>query len=131
MQRFDLCAAALGCTCAVMLAAGRTFAQAQSSAEENVVVATVDGEPIYAGQLDRLLAKVTRGQEVNPAALPLLEARVLAEIVDRRLVLAYARRMKSGASKAEVDAVLAEMKSKQAAQQRPIDEIELRRQITW
>ena len=140
MQRFDLYVAVLGCTCVVMLAAGRTFAQPDPSAEEDVVVATVDVEPIYARDVDRLLAKVTREQEVNPATLPMLRAQVLAEIVDRRLVLAYARRVKSGAREAEVDAALAAIKAKLAAQERSLAdflkerslaEADLRRQITW
>ena len=109
-------------------------------AEPEVVVATVDGQPIYFSEVQRLLGKVSRGQEVNPAALPVLQAQVLSEIVDRRLVLAYARRTKSGPTAAEVDAALVELKSKLKSQgstlerflqEQSIPEADLQRQVTW
>jgi len=72
----------------LMLGAGRGSAQDQAEAESRLVVATVGDEPIYAGDVKRLLEKATGGKEVNPAALPVLQAQVLSEIVDRRLVAA-------------------------------------------
>ncbi len=128
------------CLCVILPSAETADAESGASAERSVVVATVDGEPIYAGELDRLLSKVTRGQQVNPAAVPWLRAGVLAEIVDRRLVLAYARRTKSGAPSPDVDAAISALKSKLTSQGRSLDdhlrqqsttEAGLRRQITW
>jgi len=103
-------------------------------------VATVDGQPIYLSEVERLLGKVSHGQEVNPAALPVLQAQVLSEIVDRRLVLAYAQRTKSGPTAAEVDAALADLRLKLKAQGSPLErflqeqsitEADLQRQVTW
>ncbi len=140
MRRIDLPIIALGCICVAMLGAGWAAAQDRPSAGQEVVVASIDGEPIYLGEVDRLLAKVARKQEVNATARPILQAQVLSEIVDRRLVLAYAKRRKSGATAAEVHAALAELKSQLKRQgstlerflkQRSIAEADLRRQITW
>ncbi len=81
----------LGCIYLLLLAAGETKAQTPSAAAQEIV-ATVDDEPIYAAEVTRLLNKVARGHDVNPAVSPLLKAQILEEIVDHRLVLAYARR---------------------------------------
>jgi len=104
------------------------------------VVATVGGEPVYARQLERMLEEATAGQEISPAAVPFVKAQVLSEIVDRRLVLAYARRTRSGASEAEIEAAFEQFKSRLAAQRRSIadylrdeslTEGDLRRRIAW
>lgn len=140
MWGIDALIVTLECICVTILGAGWAPAQDRPSAGQDVVVASVDGEPIYLSEVDRLLAQVARKQEVNAAARPVLQAQVLAEIVDRRLVLAYAKRRKSGATAAEVDAALAKLKSQLKRQgsslerflkQRSITEADLRRQITW
>ncbi len=140
MRPIHLPIRAIAFLCPVIGAACCAVAQSRSTAEQNVVAATVDGEPIYLGDVDRLLAKVAGKQEINPAVLPMLQAGVLAEIVDRRLVLAYAKRRKTGATAGEVDASLAELKSKvqrqgsslkRFLQERSIGEDQLRRQLAW
>ena len=140
MRRIDVPIVALGCICLLVSSGDRVAAQDRSPAEQQVVVATVGGEPIHQSEVDRLMDKVSRGQKINPAALPVLQAQVLSEIVDRRLVLAYARRKKSVAGPAEVDAALAELKSKLKSQGRSLEgflneqsasQADLRRQVTW
>ena len=130
----------LGCISTAVLGPGRATAQDEPAAGPSVVAATVGDEPVYASDVERLLGKVTGRQAVNPAALPVLQAQVLSEIVDRRLVLAYARRTGSGATPAEIEAVVAELQSKLQSQQqslgdylreRSITETDLRRQIAW
>lgn len=132
-----LLAAVLGCVCVDTPVAA---AETGPPADKDPVVATVDGRPILKSEVDRLLAKVTGSKDVNPAALPLLRAALLGEIVDRRLVMAYARRTKSAAEPAQVDKALAELKAKLASQgraledylkQQSIDRAELRRRIAW
>lgn len=130
----------LGCISTAVLGAGRATAQDEPAPGRNVVAATVGGEPVYATDVKRLLGKVTGAQAVNPAALPVLQAQVLSEIIDRRLVLAYARRTRSGARAAQIEAAVAEFKSKLEARrqslgdylkERSITEADLRRQIEW
>src|SRR3989304_5337455 len=110
---------ALGCICHLLLIACETLAQ-KPSADMQEVVAAIDDEPIYESDVIRLLNKVTRGHDVNPAASPLLQAQILEEIIDRRLVLAYARRMGTTPTPEEVDLELDKLKSKLASQQQSL-----------
>lgn len=123
-----------GCFYLTFLAASATAAQSET------VVATVDGQPIYARDVERMLSEVAAEKQINPAARPLVEAQVLSEIVDRHLVLAYARRTRSGAAASEIEAALGQIKSNLTAQGKSLDEYlreqslsetDLRRRITW
>jgi parvulin-like peptidyl-prolyl isomerase len=113
---------------------------AEAAPQRGAVVATVGQEPIYAGEVQRLLHKAAGGKEVGPSALPVLQAQVLQEIVDRRLVLAHAGRIKIGPSEQEIDAALAQLKAGLESQRRSLDDFlkqqgigpaDLRRQIAW
>ncbi len=103
-----------------LLARAETAASGASSsgAAESAVVATVGGEPVYAKEVSRLLGVVVHGKPVNPQALPALQAQTLEEIVDRRLVLAYARRTNRGATPAELEAAWKEFLAKLQSQRR-------------
>ncbi len=120
--------------------AGRVWSGEPPRTDEPAVVATVGGEPIYAREVERLLHSATEGREVNPALLPVFRAQVLSEAVSQRLVLAYARRNKSGPSEAEIDAALAEYAARIRAQgnslethlaEESLTQAELRRRIAW
>ncbi len=113
---------------------------ASSGAADSAVVATVGGEPVYAKEVSRLLGVVVHGKPVNPQALPALRAQTLEEIVDRRLVLAYARRTNRGAAPAELEAARKEFLAKLQSQRRTladylkgqgIDKADLERQLVW
>jgi len=116
------------------------LASDQLSANDQVVVATVGGEPVFAHDVERLLQSVTRGQQLAPAILAVVRAQMLSEIVDRRLVLAYARRTKSGPSESEIDAAKAELTARIKAQgglleaylaEQSLTQADLRHRITW
>lgn len=138
MRGFTLLNAVLG-VLALVACVDSACARAAPAAE-HAVVATVGGEPIDRGDVKRLLDRIVAGQEINPAVLPVLQAQVLAEIVDRQLVLAYARRTNSAPSESEIQAALGELKARITAQgqslgqyleERSMDEADLRRQVTW
>lgn len=106
----------------------------------DAVVATVDGEPIFAREVQRLEEKAARGKSVSPAAEHVLQAELLEEIVNRRLALAAARRTGEAASEKEVEQALADLKSQLAGQRKAIADFlkvrsisgeELRRQLAW
>jgi len=113
----------------------------RESAGDEAVAALVDGRPVRVREVGRLVRQAAAGaEEVNPAALPLLQAQALDELVKRRLVLAYARQTNSGPSDPQVEAALAEMKTTLRAQGRTLDEWlaaeglsaeELRRELLW
>ena len=123
---------------AVLLIASSAFGGDEPP--DDAVAAKVDGQPIYARTVDRVLQRAVGQAEVHPAALPILRARLLRELVDRRLVLAYAERTKSGATPEEVDAAWDAMavtwqrqgrSLEDLLEARSIDEADLRREITW
>jgi len=110
------------------------------AAADDVLVAAVGNDPIYARHVDRVLEQITGGGQVDRAVLPAVKAQVLAEIIDRRLVLAYARRTGTGAPPEQVEAALQAMVSQLAAEKRSLaDELakrgmaeaDLRRQLAW
>jgi parvulin-like peptidyl-prolyl isomerase len=110
------------------------------AARSGVVAATVGEEPIDASEVARLLKAATRERKVSPAALPVLQAQALAEIVDRRLVLAYARRTREYPKAEEIGAAAAALKSRLATEgrtlddylhERSLDETDLRRELAW
>lgn len=132
--------ASLACLVAATCGPGRLWGAEQPPPEEQVVVATVGGEPVFARDLERLLRSAMQGQQVDPAVLPVVRAQVLSEVIDRRLVLAYARRTKSGPSESEIDAAAAEFQARITAQggsleaylaEQSLTEADLRRRITW
>jgi parvulin-like peptidyl-prolyl isomerase len=115
-------------------------AMAAEPASENAVVATVGEEPIEAREVNRWLEKVTRGKTIPPEGMSFLRDRILEEIINRRLVLAYARRTGQSATESEIDKALADVKSRLAAQRKTfaeylqaqsVTEAELRRQLEW
>ncbi len=113
---------------------------ASSPAAEDAVVATVGGEPITAAGVNRLLEKLAGGGPIDPAARTVLQAQVLAEIVDRRLVLAYVRRTATVVTPGQIDAAIKALVEQLQAEKRTladelakqgITEADLRRQIAW
>ncbi|MGA2799382.1 MAG: SurA N-terminal domain-containing protein, partial [Thermoguttaceae bacterium] len=139
MERFVLRVITLGCICRLLLVASEALAQKQSATVQEVV-ATVDDDPIYSAEVTRLLNKVARGHDVNPVVSPLMKAQILEEIVNRRLVLAYARRTGCAPKTEEIDLELGKLKSKLVSRQlsladylksQSITEADLKRQIAW
>jgi peptidyl-prolyl cis-trans isomerase SurA len=140
MTRIRLSTVALGCLCVAIFGTGSAHAQGRASAGQGAVVATVGDEPIHAGDAERMLRRVTQGKEVSAAVLPVLQAQALAEVVDRQLALAYARRTQSGPSQEEIDAALGAFVARVTSQGRSLDrflegqgisQAVLRRQIAW
>ncbi|MGB7734406.1 MAG: peptidylprolyl isomerase [Thermoguttaceae bacterium] len=111
-----------------------------SAADPNAVVATVGSDPVRAGELQRLVAKATRGKKVDSDSLRFLQAQALEEIIARRLVLAYARRMGEMPAEDELAVERAALKARLVARRRSIEdflkaeslrESDLDRQIAW
>ena len=101
-----------------------------SAETQNVVVATVDEEPVWAAEVTRLVTKVTRGQPATPAALTILQAQSLEELIDRRLVLAHARRNDEWPTDEQLQKAREEFNVRLAAQHRSLEEFLRVRSLT-
>ena len=104
------------------------------------MVARVGREPIFAREVTRLVERAAPGGKVAAESLPVLQAQALAEVVNRRLVLAYAQRTQAAPSTEEVSAEMAALLAKLERQGKSfsdfltaqsITEPDLRRQIVW
>jgi len=130
----------LACFLAVLCVFTPAIAEDKPAADDKLVAATVGDEPIYVADARRALKTIVGKREINPAVLPWLKARALDEIVNRRLILAYARRTGSGATDEQVDETVKKLTSKLTAQGRSLSDLsagkeisedDLRRQVFW
>ncbi len=93
------------------------FASAQDPpVADDHIVATVDGHPIYAREVERELARVVGKRKVEPAALAALREKARSQLVDRRLILAYLTDNGFSASSQDIDLAISRVR-KQLAQQ--------------
>ncbi len=104
------------------------------------IAATVDGDPVYAGEVADLIQRLRLGDKLPESDLPRLEAHILNQLIDERLALHYLVRHNEAVSKHHVDAAVAELNS--TLQQKKIaladylaqlgfTEAALRTQFTW
>jgi parvulin-like peptidyl-prolyl isomerase len=86
----------------------RTSAQSPSNESTGeqplVVVATVDGVPIYQGEVDQELAALLRNKKLAAEDRARAEAHFLNQLIDRRLLLRYLKRRDQTVSPQLVDA---------------------------
>jgi len=108
--------------------------------EPRVVVATVNGEAIFAHQVRRELDRALKKRPVETGAIELLQAQTLAQLIDRRLILDYLAQKKAGASRQDVELAIERIEKRLAQQDRKLDdyleavgfdEAALRRALAW
>ncbi len=108
-------------------AVGATSAKAQELAETDTnanlaIAATVDGQPIYVNEVDREVAKVIRGREIEPAALKLLKAQALEQLIGQRLILSYLQERGSSASDQDLQLEIERIEKSLATQNLTLDD---------
>ncbi len=86
----------------------KTFPAATTA---DVVVARVNDQPIYRRQVDELLAAATHGQIGTGPVADRLRAVILAELIERQLVLQNLARTQQAATKQDVDTEIGRMKA--------------------
>jgi parvulin-like peptidyl-prolyl isomerase len=128
------------CLIAVGLLATAQQHDAGKSLPDDAVAAAVADEPIFVRDVKQLQEKAAAGKRLSADAVPLFQAQILEEIVNRRLVLASAARTGEAASPKEIDQALADLQLQLTAQHKTLDsflkeqsvsEKELRRQLAW
>lgn len=104
------------------------------------VAATVDGQPVTVGEVQREVSRVLPGEPPTPAALEIVQARALGQFVDRLLIVRQLASTNATASDQDVELIVKRI----VAQLEPrkltladhlrtvgLDEPSLRRQIVW
>jgi len=106
----------------------------------NEVAATVDGQPIFAADVERELARVLGDRPVEADSRAALRRETLRQLIDRRLVLQYLARSGEGATAAEVDRAVQRLQKLNAQQEvtwegfltrSGLDEARLQTQLAW
>lgn len=104
------------------------------------IAATVDDDVVYVSEVDRELARVVNDRPVDPAAMRVLQAKTLQQLIDRRLVVKWLAETKQGATQAEVDLVVARLEKRLTEREKTLEEHlaelemtekELRRLFEW
>ena len=106
----------------------------------SAVAAAVDGEPILVSEVEGELARFLGERKVAEADRPLLQAQMLAQLVDRRVILKFLAEQKQGATKADIDQKLEQVKAELARQnitlaeflaKAKLDEPAFRQTLAW
>lgn len=91
-------------------------------AAEDRIVASVDGQPIYAREVERELARVVGKRKIEPAALAALREKARSQLVDRRLILAYLADNGFAASTQDIDLAISRVRKQLALQEVSLEE---------
>ena len=75
---------------------------AQQGLTESAVAATVGDDPVEVAETQRMMDAIFRSKKPAGNLLPMAQAQVLEEVISRRLVLAYARRVGDAPSAEEL-----------------------------
>jgi len=107
---------------------------------QSAVVATVDGQPITAGELQREVDRAVKVRELPPAAQPAVRTAALNQLIDRRLVAAYLKQNGLSARPQEVEREMQRIRTRLQQQAVTLDQYlqrtgltseELRRSVEW
>jgi len=125
---------------AVLVCVAGPVAAAEDVSQDRSVVAKVDGEPVYADEVDRELRAAYGAELKIEAAADDLRQRAAEQVVRRRLVLKYLEQSKQGASEQDVEFSLEQLKKELKAQEVTLQEYfrrgewreeDFRRHLAW
>ena len=111
-----------------------------TSADSQAVAATVNGGPISVAEVERSVANTIRQLGGAVAAVPALEAQVLNQVIDQRLIEGFLKKAGKAPKPAEVDAEIERLKKKLQQEGSTFDkflsdrgttEAELRERLIW
>jgi parvulin-like peptidyl-prolyl isomerase len=122
------------------IAALSLFATAAVRADDAQIAARVNGEPIYARQVQHELQQALKGRALSPEEAKVAREQMRDQLVDRRLVMAYLKSTQQAASPQDVDFELEQLLKRLKARERPladylksldITEADLRDEFAW
>jgi parvulin-like peptidyl-prolyl isomerase len=93
----------------------KTATSAPKSTADNAkavgeVVAKVNGDPIYKENVERNIATFVRGQKIDPAALPTIQAAALKEMINNHLLNTFLVNQKDRVTPSDVKAAVNELR---------------------
>jgi len=104
-------------------------------------VGKVDGQVIHLQEVDREVKRALKGRSASPEVVVQLRSHALEQLIRRRLVLQYLNRQKGfGASSADIDLRVEQIRRKLESRQRTLDQYlqqtkqtlaELRHRLAW
>jgi peptidyl-prolyl cis-trans isomerase C len=97
---------------------------------KSAIAATVGDEPIFAAEVDELLADTPSARQATGEALARLKAEALEQLINRRLVFESLAKQGYQPPEEDVDELLAELKERLAAQQLAFEEFLQRHSLT-
>jgi parvulin-like peptidyl-prolyl isomerase len=86
------------------------------------IAARVNGEPIYAADVDRLVRESLKDREIAPEARAALAKEVLEQLISRRLILGCLTREGVGAAAEEVERAVKSLESRALQDKQPFDQ---------
>lgn len=87
-------------------------ADKSSSAGAPSIVAWIDSTPVYNRDVQRGIAELTRGKKIGADKLPSLQATVLQDLIDQKMLSNFIEKSPLRASSDEIDAGLADFSKK-------------------
>lgn len=82
------------------------------TAASQPIAATVNGQPIFVGEVARAVASTLKQLGAGATAVPALEAQVLNQVIDQRLIEGFLKKSGGGPKADEVDAEIARLKNR-------------------
>jgi len=105
-----------------------------------VVAASVNEQPIFVHEVDREIARVLRGRNIEPEAKTFLQAQALQQLIDRQLILEWLQQHQRAATDQDVEHAITQL-TKQLGKreialadylkQRRMKATELHRALRW
>ena len=92
---------------------------AATETSPDVVAATVNGEPIKLGAVSEAVKGVLQGRSANPDTMPMLQAEVLSQLIDRALIVQLAKKSGKKLSDDQVNQAIEQVKKQ--AEEKKID----------
>lgn len=129
----------IACSFVASLARGQG-AETAPPTTDLVVVATVDDEAIYLSEVQRGLTMALGTRPIDESVLTLFQAKTLAQLIDRQLIVAWLRNQERGASETEIELEVTRLRKRLETREITLDnhlaalnmtEREMRRLIEW
>jgi parvulin-like peptidyl-prolyl isomerase len=132
--RDGLTVGALACAAVLYAAAGTGLLVAQDSkgakAEPPPIAATIDGDPVYVGEIEAVLFGLQKSRKVSPQSVNFVMAELLNQCINRRLAEKAIRKDETYVKQADIDKEIDKIKTQASSMRMTLDELVAKRRIS-